>query len=150
MKLSTRSRYGTRLVLDLARNYGKGPIHLGDISIREDISIKYLEQIIRPLKQAGYVNSSRGPKGGHVLSRPPSEVSVGEIVVLLEGGNRLTACVDHPESCDRVQECLTRHVWVGAARAMYDHLNAITFADLLNLSDEVCDNSDNRTESTER
>jgi Rrf2 family protein len=129
-------------VLDLARNYGKGPTHLGDISIREGISIKYLEQIIRPLKQAGYVNSSRGPKGGHVLNRSPAEISVGEIVVLLEGGNRLTACVDHPESCDRVEECLTRHVWVGTARAMYDHLNAITFADLLDYSDVLCEESE--------
>jgi len=138
VKLSTRSRYGTRLMLDMAQHYGQGPIHLGDISLRQKISIKYLEQIIRPLKQAGFINSTRGPKGGHMLTKPPGEISVGEVVALLEGGARLIACVEKPESCDRVDECLTRHLWIDAAQAMYDHLNAITFADLLGFTDVTC------------
>jgi Rrf2 family protein len=125
-------------MLDMAQHYGQGPIHLGDISLRQKISIKYLEQIIRPLKQAGFINSTRGPKGGHTLTKPPREISVGEVVSLLEGGARLIACVENPESCDRVDECLTRHLWIDAAQAMYDYLNGITFADLLGLTDVTC------------
>jgi Rrf2 family protein len=69
MKLSTRSGYGTRLMLDMAPNYHDGPIHLSDIAKRQDVSVKYLEQIIIPLKKAGYIESLRGPKGGHILGQ---------------------------------------------------------------------------------
>ena len=72
MKLSTRSRYGTRLMLDMAQHYNEGPIQLGDIAKRQDVSVKYLEQIIISLKKARYIESVRGPKGGHILTRPPS------------------------------------------------------------------------------
>ena len=71
MKLSTRSRYGTRLMLDMAQHYNEGPIHLGDIAKRQDVSVKYLEQIIIPLKKAHYIESVRGAKGGHILTKPP-------------------------------------------------------------------------------
>lgn len=131
MKLSTRSRYGTRLILDMAQHHGKGPIQLGEIARRQKISLKYLEQIIRPLKAAGYIQSFRGSKGGHILAREPSQITVGEIVARLEGGPTLTPCTFNPEQCDRVDECLTRFVWVEASRAMFDRLNRITFADIL-------------------
>ena len=88
MKLSTRSRYGTRLMLDLAEHYLKGPIHLKAIALQQGISVKYLEQIIIPLKKAKYIQSVRGPKGGHILAKPPSEISIGEIVALLEEGRQ--------------------------------------------------------------
>ena len=84
MKLSTRSRYGTRLVLDMARHYQQGPIQLGAIARRQNISVKYLEQIIIPLKKSNYVTSVRGAKGGHLLAKAPEEITVGEIVSLLE------------------------------------------------------------------
>ena len=71
MKLSTRSRYGVRILVDLARNSNQGPVQMGEISKRQDISVKYLEQLIRPLKQANMVNSVRGPKGGHLLTKKP-------------------------------------------------------------------------------
>ncbi len=138
MKLSTRSRYGTRLMLDMAQHYNQGPIRLNEIAKRQDISLKYLEQIVRPLKQAKYVNSVRGPKGGHYLSKPPQEISVGEVVALLEGGAKLPRCSDDPEVCDRFETCLTRYVWLEAAKAMYDRLNRITFADLIDLADVDC------------
>ena len=86
MKLSTRSRYGTRMLLDMAQHYNQGPVQVGDIAKRQGISVKYLEQIIIPLKRAGYVKSARGPKGGHALARRPEEITVGEIVALLEKG----------------------------------------------------------------
>jgi Rrf2 family iron-sulfur cluster assembly transcriptional regulator len=131
MKFSTKSRYGTRLMLDMAEHYKQGPVQLGDIAKRQDISVKYLEQIIIPLKKEHYVRSVRGPKGGHVLAKAPEEITVGEIVALLEQGDSLTECSDNPEVCDRAPRCPTRYVWKEAARAMFARLSAITLADLM-------------------
>jgi Rrf2 family protein len=142
MKLSTRSRYGTRLILDMARNHGKTPIQLGEIARRQNISLKYLEQIIRPLKRANYIKSFRGAKGGHMLNKPPEEITVGEVVALLEGGAFLTFCSRNPKVCSRSDNCPTRIVWIEASRALFDRLNQITFADLLagskDAAAEVC------------
>lgn len=131
MKLSTRSRYGTRLILDMARNHGKNPIQLGEIARRQNISLKYLEQIIRPLKRANYIKSFRGAKGGHMLNKPPEQITVGEVVALLEGGTFLTFCSNNPQSCNRSDRCPTRLVWIEASQALFARLNQITFADLL-------------------
>lgn len=138
MKLSTRSRYGTRMLLEMARNYNQGPLQLGKIAERQNISLKYLEQIIRPLKNAGYISSVRGPRGGHMLNKPPSQINVGEIVALLEGGTSLTNCSESPESCERVDECLTRLVWIEAAEAVFERLDKITLLDLLERSEQFC------------
>ncbi|OGP72253.1 MAG: hypothetical protein A2Z73_04305 [Deltaproteobacteria bacterium RBG_13_60_28] len=131
MKLSTRSRYGTRLLLDMAAHYRDGPIHLMTIAIRQGISVKYLEQIIIPLKKARYVKSVRGPKGGHTLAKPPEEITVGEIVALLEEGTSLVECSHKETFCERSQTCPTRRVWRDAARALFAKLESITLADLL-------------------
>ena len=138
MKLSTRSRYGTRMILDLAQHHGQGAIQLGEIAKRQNISLKYLEQIIRPLKKANYVKSFRGAKGGHILNKPPAEISVGEIVALLEGGDTLVQCDKDPSTCDRKDSCLTRYLWQEAAKAMYARLDTITFADLMILEKDLC------------
>jgi Rrf2 family iron-sulfur cluster assembly transcriptional regulator len=130
MRLSTRSRYGTRLLLDMAQHYEQGPVQLGEIARRQEISVKYLEQIIIPLKKANYVLSVRGPKGGHYLAKPPAEITLGEIVALLEDGNNLVACSDHAEVCDRAEICPTRLIWKEVAQAMFEKLSAITLADL--------------------
>jgi Rrf2 family protein len=130
MKLSTRSRYGTRLMVDMAQHYNQGPIQLGDIAKRQDISVKYLEQIIIPLKKAHYIESIRGPKGGHILTKPPEEITVAEIVALLEEGASLTDCSEKAEVCERADFCPTRLVWKEAAEAMFDKLQSITLADL--------------------
>lgn len=135
MKLSTRSRYGTRLLLDMAQHYEQGPIQLGAIARRQEISVKYLEQLIIPLKRAQYVKSVRGSRGGHMLAKSPEEITVGEIVRILEGGGRLTDCAENPEICARAAQCLTRQVWKEAARAMYDKLNSLTLADVLNMAE---------------
>jgi Rrf2 family iron-sulfur cluster assembly transcriptional regulator len=138
MKLSTKTRYGTRLILDMAQNYGQGAIQLGEIANRQNISLKYLEQIIRPLKKANYVKSFRGAKGGHMLTKPPEEITVSEVVAVLEGGRTLIRCDKNPENCDRVDSCLTRYLWIEAAYAMFQRLSTITFADLLALKKDVC------------
>jgi Rrf2 family iron-sulfur cluster assembly transcriptional regulator len=131
MKLSTRSRYGTRLMLDMAQHYDDGPIHLANVARRQGISVKYLEQIIIPLKKAQYIQSVRGPKGGYILARAPEEVTVGEIVALLEEGTSFVECSDKDESCRRSSTCLTRRLWKEAAQAMFDKLHAITLADVI-------------------
>lgn len=131
MKLSTRSRYGTRLMLDMAQHYDQGPVQLGDIAKRQAVSVKYLEQIIIPLKKANYIKSIRGPKGGHVLARPPEEITVAEIVALLEEGTSLVECTDDARVCERSDICPTRLIWKEAAEAMFDKLQSITLADLV-------------------
>jgi len=142
MKLSTRSRYGTRLILDMAQHHGKTPIQLGEIARRQKISLKYLEQIIRPLKLANYVKSFRGSKGGHLLNKPPEQITVGEIVALLEGGSYLTQCSKNPKICENAEKCPTRHIWMEASRALYSRLDQITFSDLLaggkNAQADIC------------
>ena len=130
MKLSTKSRYGTRLLVDLARNHSQGPIQIGDISKRQNISVKYLEQIIRPLKKADLVNSVRGPKGGHVLARKPEKITLGQIVRLLEGQSEPVECISEPEKCPMSEDCLVRLAWQEATRAFYEKLDTITIANL--------------------
>ena len=131
MKLSTRSRYGTRLMLDMAQHYDRGPLHLAGIAQRQGISVKYLEQIIIPLKKAQLVKSVRGPKGGHILAKPPEAITVGEIVAVLEEGMNIVDCSNRPEVCERSETCLTRPIWRAAANAMFGKLHAITLADLV-------------------
>jgi len=131
MKLSTRSRYGTRLMVDMAQHFNEGPIQLGDIAKRQDVSVKYLEQIIIPLKKAHYIESVRGPKGGHFLTKPPEEITLGEIVALLEEGTSLVECTDNAGVCERADICPTRLIWKEVSEAMFDRLQAITLADLV-------------------
>jgi len=131
MKLSTRSRYGTRMMIDMAQRYNEGPVQIGDIARRVDVSVKYLEQLIIPLKKAGYIISVRGPKGGHMLSRPPDAISIGEVVKVLEGGISLSDCVENPKVCDKSEACLTRSLWEEATKAMHDRLDATTLAEMV-------------------
>lgn len=133
MKLSTRSRYATRVMLDMATHYDQGAIQSQDIAKRQGISLKYLEQIIIPLKKAHYVKSIRGAKGGHMLARPPENIRIGEIVALLEGGPSFTECSVNPEACDQIDTCLTRSLWREAARAMFEKLNSFTLSDLIEM-----------------
>lgn len=131
MKLSTKSRYGTRLMLDMVQNANNGAVQLSDIAKRQDISQKYLEQIIIPLKKAKYIRSVRGAKGGYLLEKAPEDITVGEIVTLFEGRSDICECSENPETCGRTGTCVTRTVWIEAAQAMYDKLNSITFSDLV-------------------
>ena len=138
MKLSTRSRYGTRILVDLARHYNRGPVQIGEISKRQDISVKYLEQLIRPLKQANLVTSVRGPKGGHLLAKKPADISLGQVVRLFEGQSELVECISHPEKCAMSQDCRVRLAWQDATRALYEKLDRTTIADLVNSDYSNC------------
>jgi len=119
------------MLLDMAEHCHKGPVQIGSIAKRQDISVKYLEQLIIPLKKARYINSVRGPKGGHLLAKPADQITVGEIVKLLEGGIDLCDCVSHPDCCDRNEDCLTRSVWKEATEAMYHNLDTITLSEMI-------------------
>jgi Rrf2 family protein len=131
MKLSTRSRYGARILVDLARHNNQGPVQIGEISKRQDISVKYLEQLIRPLKQAKLVESVRGPKGGHMLVKKPEKITLGQIVRLFEGQSDLVECVSNPEKCNQADDCQVRLAWKDATRVLYEKLDSTTIADLM-------------------
>ena len=131
MKLSTRSRYGTRILVDLARHDDRGPVQIGEISKRQDISVKYLEQLIRPLKQADLVTSVRGPKGGHLLAKKPEEITLGQIVRLFEGQSELVECISNPEKCAMSDDCQVRLAWQDATKVLYEKLDSTSIADLM-------------------
>ena len=145
MKLSTRSRYGTRMMLDMAQHYDEGPVQIGTIASRQGISVKYLEQLIIPLKKAHYVQSVRGPRGGHMLGKPPDQITVGEIVDVLEGGIHLTDCVKNPQLCEKSENCLTRRLWEEATAAVHEKLNAVTLSEMVRMSPDLeCRGTDGR------
>lgn len=131
MKISTRARYGLRLMVDLAMKHGKGPIFLKDVSRSQEISEKYLSQIIIPLKTAGLVKSFRGAHGGYTLQREPDQINLFEIVSALEGSLNLVECVTNPSECKRISVCVTQDVWCQVARAMAQTLEGMTLADLV-------------------
>ena len=131
MKLSTRGRYATRALLDLALQPSGNLATLKDIARRQQISIRYLEHLITPLIGAGIVRSTRGPKGGIALVRPPEDVKLSEIIQLLEGSTAPVECLDNPNVCDRSATCVTRDVWGELKKAMDDVLGSTTLADLV-------------------
>ncbi len=124
------------MVLELAKRFDEGPVSIGEIAERQGISVKYLEQLIIPLKRADFIKSVRGPKGGHMLSRPPEDITVGEVVKALEGEMNLTVCVENPEKCDRSQNCATRNIWRAASEAMYEKLDSMTLSGMISLEGE--------------
>ena len=112
MKISTKGRYALRLMLDLAMNDTGAPISLKDVAKRQDISDKYLEQIISVLNRAGFVKSVRGAQGGYLLKKEPQEYTVGMILRLTEGSLAPVACLDGDENdCERQESCVTLILW---------------------------------------
>jgi len=131
MKLSTKGRYATRAMLDLALNYGQEPIVLSAIARRQGVSEQYLEQLIGPLKVAGLVRSIRGPNGGFMLAKSPSLIRIIDIIWAVEGSTALVECVDDPRACSRADDCLTRDVWVKATEAINSVFDSTTLRDLM-------------------
>jgi Rrf2 family protein len=131
MKMSTKGRYGVRLMLELALHYGQGPVFLKDIAEKQGISEKYLWQLIAPLKAAGLVNSLRGAHGGYILAKPPAQVTLKDIVVILEGSLSAVECVAVPKSCARMQMCITRDIWKEVSEKIAQVLEAITLQQMV-------------------
>lgn len=141
MKISTRGRYALRMMLDLAINNNGEPIRLKDISKRQGISDKYLEQIISILNKAGFVRSIRGPQGGYMLNREPKEYTVGMILRLTEGSLAPVACLDYePNDCERQNECVTLILWEKLNDAIKGVVDNITLQDLVQWQMEKSDN----------
>ena len=131
MKLSTRARYGTRVLLELALHWGKGPVLLKDISQRQQIPLPYLQQLIGPLVKAGIIKTTRGARGGISLLKLPKEVRLSEVVQILEGSTTPVACVDNPELYPRSDTCVTHDIWAEVKKAMDKVLKSTTFEDLV-------------------
>ena len=132
MRISTKGRYALRLMLDLAEHQGDGCVSLKDVAQRQDISKKYLEQIVPTLSRAGFLLTNRGYQGGYRLCRAPEEYTVYEILSVAEGGLAPVACLDQPENtCPRAPECLTLPVWEGLEKTIRDYLRSITLQTIL-------------------
>jgi Rrf2 family protein len=131
MKLSTKGRYGVRLMLDLAAHYGERPVILREISQREDISEKYLWHVITPLKSAGLINVTRGAHGGYELAKVPDEISVKDILEVVEGPLCMVDCVKEPATCERSSFCIARDLWDETSKALTDLLKKTTLASLI-------------------
>ncbi len=138
IKLSTKGRYGTRLMLNLALQFngGKKAVVLKHISEDEDLSIRYLEQIIIPLKINKLVKSVRGAGGGYTLARPPSKINLCEIIEVLEGSCALVDCVEDPDSCDRITECATFEIWKEASNLLKNYFGSKTLQDLIEIAEK--------------
>jgi len=131
MKLSTRMRYGTRALVEIAAGYPHSVVSVKDIAARQGISASYLEQIMGPLKAAGLVRSVRGLHGGYSLTAPPSACRLSDIYATLEGSAAPVACVDEPESCAFRDSCPTRETWEEMKQSVLDVLERTTLQDLL-------------------
>ena len=144
MKLSTRGRYGLRAMYDLAIRYGEGPVPLNSIADRQMVSLPYLEQLMAKLRRAGLVSSSRGAQGGYELAKPPEEITVGDIVRVLEGSFDPVQCLsgdfDH-EDCEQLEDCVVRFVW----KRLRDCTNRVL--DSINLRD-LCDGTVDSTKTS--
>jgi Rrf2 family protein len=132
MKISTKIRYGARAMLELASHYGEGPIELKEIARKEDISLKYLEQVINPLRAAGLVKSIRGSKGGYSLAKPPSQICMYDVVETLEGALNLVECLHDSKACQKMPSCVTRDIWKEVSDAISKIFYSVTLEDMVN------------------
>jgi Rrf2 family protein len=136
MKLSTRTRYGVRAMLDLAENGSKGPMQLREVARRQEISAKYLEQLMAVLKSAGLARSVRGAKGGYVLARTPERIRLSDIFHCLEGYVTTAECVENAGYCQRAADCAARNIWAKVHRAIEGVLQSVTLQDLVDQAKE--------------
>ncbi len=131
MRLSKRTRYGFRLMVELARSSKKGPVSLKEIAERLGLSLKFLEQIVIHLKTMGPVKAVRGPSGGYMLSQPPSKITLKSLFDIFEGVSGIVECVRNPSDCKRVDDCATHVLWVILDKKISDTLSSMTLEDLI-------------------
>lgn len=136
MRLSTKSRYGTRALLELAVNYEKNVLPVNAIAKNQDISERYLQNILLMLVDAGLVKSVRGKKGGFELAKHPSQITLAQVLKTLEeDGNYFVECADDPQYCAK-ENCIMRDVWKEAAEAFYKYMDTINLEDILRMRSE--------------
>lgn len=131
MNLSTKGRYGLRAMCELASSYDGQPLSLSRIAENQNLSVRYLEQLFHLLKKAGYVTSTRGVKGGYTLSKPPRDITVGEVLRVLDGDFAPVGCNEGCGDCDEPDVCYTRPLWTELNQAVYGLMDNKTLEDLI-------------------
>ncbi len=143
MKISTRGRYGVLAMIVLAEQHGSGPTSIKEIVEQQGLSHSYLEQILGPLRRAGLVRSVRGPEGGYLLARTPEEISVGDVLRVLEGPLVPVDCVEEEQNiqqtCERQDACSARQVWMSLKKSLTDVVDSISLQDLIDGVEQVQD-----------
>ena len=138
MKISTKGRYALRMMIDLAQNQGDGYVSLKDIANRQEISKKYLEQIVAILNKPDVLRTNRGYQGGYRLAKNANEYTVGDILRLTEGGLAPVSCLDNsPILCDRAEECITLPIWKGLYKVISEYIDSITLQDIVDKNSDV-------------
>ena len=141
MKISTKGRYALRMMIDLAEHQGSGYVALKDIAQRQNISKKYLEQIVPAFNKSNILRTSRGFQGGYRLSKTPDKYTVGEILRMTEGDLSPVACLEHkPIECSRSAICPTLPIWRGLEQVINEYLDSITLQDILDQQKGHCSN----------
>lgn len=141
MKVSTRGRYALRTMVDLARHGGEGLVTLKDVAERQDLSQKYLEQIVTQLSKAGLVKGVRGPQGGYRLAREPKDYSVAEILQQVEGSLAPVECLESEvNTCEQCASCATVDMWAGLYKVMTDYLENVTLQDIVDKANAAAGN----------
>ena len=141
MKLSTKGRYGVKAMVELAINYGGAPLSIKTISKRQNISEYYLEQLFSPLRKAKLITSIRGAQGGYVLSREPKDITVAEIMYVLEGPIEIAESIDGV-SCDNLDCCATRLLWAKIKNSIDDVMKSVTLQDIVNDYERIKTNNE--------
>lgn len=137
MKISTKGRYAVRLMLDIAEHSNGGNVSIKDVAERQDISLKYLEQIVNILSKKGYLKSQRGSQGGYKMTRSPEEYTVGDILRVTEGDMAPVACLEDEENiCPRAGVCPTVGFWQGLYKTVNDYMDSVTIADLMKVNEQ--------------
>jgi len=136
VKLSTRTRYGIRAVIEVALSHGKGPLQTRAIAQRQNLSVKYLEQLMALLKSGGFVRSIRGSKGGYVLARPPNQIKLSDVFNALEGSVITVECLEDENYCAQVADCIARQLWAQVQEAIENVLRSITLQDLIDKAED--------------
>lgn len=131
LKLSTRGQYGVRAMFEIARGWPDKPVTIKEVSENQDVSVPYLEQILNQLRKAGLIRSIKGPGGGYVLCRSPEEISIGSILLELEGPVAITSCLNPDEGCSRIDVCVTQLLWRSLGEKIDAFLGTTTLKDLL-------------------
>jgi len=131
MKVNTKVRYGLRAILQIADAYGGDPVPISSIAASQEISGKYLEQVVGTLRRADLIRSRKGVKGGYSLTREPSDINLWEIISALDQHTSLVDCVLEPEVCERSDACLTRSIWTLLSARMKEFWSSFTLEDLI-------------------
>ena len=144
MRLSTRGRYGLKAMHQLAFHYGEGPIPLSSIAEKQDLSENYLEQLVATLRRGGLLNSVRGAQGGYMLAKPPEDITVGDILRILEGDLAPADCVvDEEYECAKEEGCVTKFVWMEIRDSIDRVIDSITLKDMLDEGEKIAANKAN-------